>query len=755
MMSTVCERRPPREGHDGSEHDGGEQALLAPAIFRPGENCWRVEKAERFYCIQDAADHFRLVRQAILEARDTVFILGWDIQATLNLVPGAAPDGAPACLNELLKFVVRRRPRLRVYLLIWDHAALYTIERDPFTRWRLGWQMPRQVKFGFDDHHPIGGSHHQKIVVVDDRLAFSGGIDLTGHRWDTPAHRVDEPLRLNANGTPYEPYHEVQAMVDGAAAASLGALVRDRWRALGEKTRPLRTSNASQAPHASSDQRDLWPDDVEPDFTDVGVAISRTMPASERDPEIRECERLFLDSIAAAERSIYIESQYFTNDTLGRALADRLQEPDGPEVIAVIPEKCHGWVEQQTMGALRDQVLHHLLAADRHRRLRIVYPAASRARGVSTFVHSKVMIVDGRFVRIGSANFSRRSMGVDTECDLAVDAGANEQHRAGAQRILDRLMGEHLGMPAGDVAAEVARLGSLRALIDARADADRTLLPVDTSHPAEPPAEVVTAVADPERPIGTEIAVAAGMTELVPPLDARADRGSIRLWLPAIALAVALLAVLRLLGSPGGAATVAAALAGAPQMASVFWTAVAAFLVAQFALIPLEVIVVLAGIILGGVTGGFVAIAGASGAAIIGYAAGRVMGRHRLASWMSRRAYRSTRQLGAHGVVGIAMLRMTSIASAGSVSLICGAASVPFGPYLIGSILGLIPVVIVLSAMGGLIRSALLNPGWSSGFMAVAGVLGVCVLVFVVRALLLMRQFSPTARLHRDGAEFG
>ena len=134
--------------------------------------------------------------------------------------------------------MVRRRPRLRCYVLIWDYAALYTLERDPFARWRLGWRMPRQVRFSFDDHHPIGGSHHQKIVLVDDELAFCGGIDLTGHRWDTPAHRLDEPARVNANGTPYEPYHEIQAMVDGPVAASLGALVRDRWRALGEKTRP-------------------------------------------------------------------------------------------------------------------------------------------------------------------------------------------------------------------------------------------------------------------------------------------------------------------------------------------------------------------------------------------------------------------------------------------------------------------------------------------------------------------------------------
>jgi len=212
-------------------------------------------------------------------------------------------------------------------------------------------------------------------------------------------------------------------------------------------------------------------------------------------------------------------------------------------VIAVIPKECTGWIEQQTMGALRDQVLQQLVAADNHGRLRIVYPAASRARNVSTFVHSKVMIVDDFFVRIGSANFSRRSMGVDTECDVTVDAGSDRHHRAGVLRIRDRLIGEHLGMPADRVAAEIARLGSLRALIDAREDADRTLLRVDTSHPVEPPPEILKATADPERPIDEQ--VAAGMTDLIPPIDARAHRGSIRLWLPSVAIGVAFLGIVR------------------------------------------------------------------------------------------------------------------------------------------------------------------------------------------------------------------
>ena len=182
--------------------------------------------------------------------------------------------------------------------------------------------MPRHVRFGFDDRHPVGGSHHQKIVVVDDQLAFCGGIDLTGHRWDTAAHRVEEPARTTPLARPYGPYHEIQAMVTGPVAASLGVLARDRWRALGEERMPpLRAPPTTSGPPTST-----------PDLADVDVAIARTMPRSETEPAVRECEALFLDSIAAAKRTIYIESQYFTNDVLGAALAARLREPDGPEV---------------------------------------------------------------------------------------------------------------------------------------------------------------------------------------------------------------------------------------------------------------------------------------------------------------------------------------------------------------------------------------------------------------------------------------
>jgi phosphatidylserine/phosphatidylglycerophosphate/cardiolipin synthase-like enzyme len=245
----------------------GDTTAVRQTIVRAGTNCWRVDRADRFHCVQDGADYFRWVREALLGARQSVFILGWDILASVDLLPDAGPTEAPTRLSELFAYIARRRPRLRCYILIWDYAALYTLERDPLSRWRLGWQMPRRVRFGFDDRHPVGGSHHQKIIVVDDRLAFCGGIDLTGHRWDTSAHRVHEPARVSPLGGPYGPYHEVQAMVSGPVAASLGVLARDRWRALGEE----------RLPAISPSHEDPWPSGLTADLTDVDVAIARTV----------------------------------------------------------------------------------------------------------------------------------------------------------------------------------------------------------------------------------------------------------------------------------------------------------------------------------------------------------------------------------------------------------------------------------------------------------------------------------------------
>lgn len=710
-------------------------------IIQPGKNCWRVDRADRFYCIQDAADYFQLVRRALLEARETVFIIGWDINATINLAPGLRDPDEPTRLDELIAFTARRHPELHIYILIWDYGSLYTLEREPLTRWRLRWRMPRRVRFGFDDHHPVGASHHQKIVVVDDRLAFCGGIDLTGHRWDTCDHRLEEPARKTLIG-PYDPYHEVQAMMSGPAAASLGMLSRDRWRSLGyDDLPPIGASNG-----------DMWPSHIAPDLTDVDVAISRTMPPSETQPAVRECQALFRDSIARADRLIYIESQYFTDDNLAGDLAARLREPDGPEIVVVAPKECYGWLERQTMGAFRDAAFRRLTEADTAGRLRLVYPIASRAKDIATFVHSKVMIVDDELVRIGSANFARRSMGMDTECDVAVEAGGDSRVRAGIRHIRDRLLAEHLGLPVEVMAREVERRGSLCAVIDAHQGADHTLLPIEpvAGQAAEPSAALRDTV-DPVEPLG----VGTTLRQLLPPVDATHTRSPLRLWiLPAIALLAALVTSSAINTRPEFQ-EVRDALQGTSSLPSALWIGTSAFVVAGLLLVPLELLTVAAAVGFGALRGGIVAALGSLALAVIGYLIGRAVGASGVARWVSSRSYRSIRQLGARGAVGVLVLRMSSVASTGAINLLCGAGGIAFTAYMAGTIAGMVPVIMALSALGGMFRDALLEPSLSHALATITVTVLLILLVAVMRTLLLIRQFAPSVALHRDRAEFG
>jgi phospholipase D1/2 len=717
-----------------------DNAAPAARIVAPGRNCWRVDRADRFYCVQDAADYFRLVRQAMLAARHSIFVLGWDFASTIDLDPVHGSAEAPTRLDALLAFITRRRPELNCHILTWDYGALYTLEREPLTRLRLRWRTPRNLHFGFDDRHPIGASHHQKVIVIDDQLAFSGSIDLTSHRWDTTEHRVEEPCRKTSLGAAYDPYHEVQAMVSGPAAASLGVLARDRWRAV----------EGGHVPPVSTSAVDLWPPGIDADLVDVDVAIARTVPGTAAAPAIRECEALFLDSIAAARESIYIENQYFTDGRLAEALAKRLREPRGPEVIVVVPRECSGWVEKKSMGVFRDQALATMQAADHHQRLRLLYPIASRAKDVPTFIHSKVMTVDDRLVRIGSANFARRSMGVDTECDVAVEATDSGRECAGILRIRDRLLAEHLGVPPEDVTRGIARAGSLRKFIDGRMNADRTLMAIElTSEPAPPEAEQLRDVLDPAEPLESGLLI----EHFVPPV-APGGGSPLRIWvLPGVAVALGIAFYAARQGWPELQAF-QDVLTGLPETSSAVGIGIGVFILAGLLLVPVEILALVAVAAFAVPQGVVVASFGAFAVAVLGYGAGRALG-PRVANWMRRRSYRSIRQLGMQTPVGVAVLHLSTTASAGAIHLLCGAARMPLGRFLLGTTMGLAPAIAALTGAGMVLRTALLEPSTGRVFAAIGAAMLVVIAAGLMRVVLLLRRFAPSISMHRERAEFG
>ncbi len=246
-------------------------AAAGGGLLVPGRNCWRIEHAHRLAFLIDAAAYFAAARSAIAQAKRSVFILGWDFDSRIRLVPRSADDGYPEHLGDFLKEVVRRQRELRMYVLSWDFAMVFAKDREWLPLYKLGWRThPRpRLSFRLDDRHPLLGSHHQKVVVVDDTVAFVGGIDLTHGRWDTGEHRRDEPNRLDAQGNQSRPNHDVQAIVDGAAARALGELCRDRW----ERATRQRTPPVNEGPG-----NDPWPRGLAPGITGIDVAIARTDP---------------------------------------------------------------------------------------------------------------------------------------------------------------------------------------------------------------------------------------------------------------------------------------------------------------------------------------------------------------------------------------------------------------------------------------------------------------------------------------------
>src|SRR5688572_4311191 len=237
-------------------------------ILRPGETCWRVARADRVAFLVDADAYFTAFRRAVLNARHDVMIVGWDVDSRVRLIAEEQPgDGFPPTLLDFLNAVLAARPQLHVHVLTWDFSMIYTFEREALPAYKFGWRGHRRLHFALDGDHPQWASHHQKVVVVDDRVAFAGGLDLTIRRWDTPEHAGHDRRRVDPGGQPYAPIHDVQMMVDGQAAAALGQLCRDRWHAAtGE-----RLEVARQLP----DDPDPWPG-VSTDLANAEVGIART-----------------------------------------------------------------------------------------------------------------------------------------------------------------------------------------------------------------------------------------------------------------------------------------------------------------------------------------------------------------------------------------------------------------------------------------------------------------------------------------------
>ena len=417
------------------------------SILNADSCCWEGH-ASRSHVIIDACAYYAAFHAAASVAQRYILLAGWQFDTGVRLLRGARAEASPypAEFLPFLNALCRQRPQLRVYILAWDYSLVYSLEREWLQGLKFAFQSSDSIRFEFAAHPSIGGSHHQKLVVIDGALAFVGGMDICDERWDERSHAGLHPHRINSAGVSCRPNHEVQSAVAGPAAEVLAEQFAERWQAaVGER---LLLEPYPASPAASIDLIAIDDDAVMP-LSAERVAIARTLPATGVSP-VCEVKAAFSAALSAAERLIYVETQYFTSRSITSVLLDRLRDPNKPrlQVLILMPRGADNSKEKFALGDLQASALSELeQAAETHGHdLRFLCSAIDGDDcGSATFIHSKVLMVDDELLCIGSANMTERSMSLDSELCLLWQAERGSGLAADIARVRASLLAEHAG----------------------------------------------------------------------------------------------------------------------------------------------------------------------------------------------------------------------------------------------------------------------------------------------------------------------
>jgi phosphatidylserine/phosphatidylglycerophosphate/cardiolipin synthase-like enzyme len=373
---------------------------------------------------------------------------------------------------------------------------------------KMDWSDHPRIVLKFDFRHPLRASHHQKIVAIDDKTAFLGGIDLTARRWDDRDHTIVNPHRVSPDGTAYGPVHDMQTIVTGEAAKLIGDIARRRWRKThGEELSPVEVPGPAP-----------WPSDISPALENCPTGIALTEPWKWKGRRgHREAIRLTHDALKAAEQHLYIETQYLASFGVARTLAKRLRRQNGPEIVVIVTRESHGFLEKLMMGHNRTRLIRRLKRADRYDRLRVYYAVTPDGEGGEReiIVHSKLIIADDRFVRVGSSNLNNRSEGLDTESDMAMEP-EDEAGRAAIAELRVDLLAEHLATDPALVRQHFEATGSLIRTIEMLNVNGRHLKPFDVDiETGETESLPGTSIVDPKQPFWPVPQIQSGFRRLI------------------------------------------------------------------------------------------------------------------------------------------------------------------------------------------------------------------------------------------------
>lgn len=710
---------------------------LKKSLFKTGHNCWRVRNATFAAPVIDCANYYRAVHQAICNARHTLFIVGWDIDSRIELLRGKEAESSqcPNTLYELLKWKSEITPDLKMYLNRWDYSIFLAAERETFAsmKWKL--KDIKNLEFIFDDQLPLGASHHQKIIVVDDEIAFCGGMDIAIARWDNRQHHVSENDRKDPKGTlflgledQYKPYHDVQMLVSGDVAQSLGELARKRWHyATGRRAKAVEPDHTSKLP-------DAWPKSIAPTFENVEVGISLTFPRFRNQKLNRGVERLYVDMIEKAEHFIYMENQYFTHIEIARALNKRLHEKPELRVLMVSCKDPQGFMERKTMYYGRVQFKDALTENGVADRIVLAYPISQEKNKKSQVrIHSKVMIVDDRYLRIGSSNLNYRSMTLDTECDLVIE-GTNKKICQSIAAMRNDLIREHTGRSIKQIESMIIDGESVQEFLKDVAGSRQHLRETkDEGYRKEILARFFMRFGDPSQPI-----LPSYLTSYRSVIKKEKAKNPIPLKLIAAA-AVIFLLLLTWNFTPLSEYVNAKNIADLfDDVRNTVWAlplGILAYALGTLIFLPHVLMTTAAVVIFPPLEALIVAIIGSLLSCTISYFLGMALGKESLNALFGKYSDKIRHYAHKGGVVGLTMLRLVPSGPFTAQNLILGMIKVPYSTLIIATLLGLLPGTIIFIFLGKAALDLLKNPEPEKLILTLTGVVAWLALIWFTHYL--------------------
>lgn len=687
----------------GTADESGQRSQVC-SVLEPGRNCWKIARAQRLGLLLEGAAYFKAFREALLAAEKQVVILGWDFNTRIDLVRDEIPDdGHPVQLGPFIESVLDAKPGLHLYVLIWDYSFVYAMERE----WQAFSETLRdphpRFHFVSDAKLPSTSSHHQKVVLVDDELAYLGGIDLSVWRWDTPDHELEDERRRDPKGKIFEPYHDAQFAVTGEACDAIRELCEYRWH----------RATGGDLPRADrKGPMDFWPSTVSCETEDVEVGISRTFAAWEGHPEVFENEALHVDIIEKARDYLYFENQYFSSKRLAQALLKRLHSPDCPEIVIVLNDDTEGWLEEMTMGITRDHLFELLSTADENDRVRLLYPVVYDENGEPTrvYVHAKVIIADDCLVKIGSSNLSNRSMRVDSEVDLTcADAGRD----GFAARVRDTLLACHLGIPAEEFSNKLDEAGSLCAAVDQLMNKEgKSLATIRYGVENGIAKRLADAqLLDPDEPLDPRTWI----NHRIPEDERPSLRRRILTITSIIAAGLILAGLLKWgWGEVLDKEKVTTFLEDVKEMPYAPLLLFAIFVVSGISGISLNLILVGATVVFGPWIAFLCGYFGGHASALLGFGAGRTFGKPLVRKIGSRSIGKLDDHLKERGILSVAIIRVLPVAPFVVVNVAAGASKLNFNSFNWGTLAGMFPGMLAVVILTRQIDQAVTDPGWKN-----------------------------------------